>query len=85
MNIFLSDVADIIGTVRSDRRRLPIGATDPAGGPLGVRGLIEVWGARVRSRRQLADMARDMPELIVDIGLTMEQVEAEIDKPFWRR
>ena len=46
--------------------------------------LISAWRERSYFRWDLARLAKDSPELIDDIGLTMEQVEAEIAKPFWR-
>lgn len=50
-----------------------------------LRNIIRIWRERVRFRWDLARLARDCPELIDDIGLTMKQVEAEVAKPFWRR
>jgi hypothetical protein len=35
--------------------------------------------------QHLRRLLRDKPELIDDIGLTVEQAEQEITKPFWRR
>ncbi|WP_095083595.1 DUF1127 domain-containing protein [Mesorhizobium sophorae] len=43
------------------------------------------WRERIRFRWELAQMARDNPYLIDDIGLTDRQVEAELAKPFWQR
>jgi uncharacterized protein YjiS (DUF1127 family) len=50
-----------------------------------VGNLISAWRERGYFRWELARLAKDNPELIDDIGLTMQQVEAEIAKPFWRR
>lgn len=47
-------------------------------------GLLALWRARTRVRRQLASMARANPHLVEDIGLTRCQVAMEIAKPFWR-
>ncbi|MBB4866282.1 uncharacterized protein YjiS (DUF1127 family) [Pseudomonas nitritireducens] len=52
--------------------------------PAALRQWIALWQARAQLRRQLARMARANPHLIADIGLTREQVAAEIAKPFWR-
>jgi uncharacterized protein YjiS (DUF1127 family) len=53
--------------------------------PLAIpRSTIAIWRERIRLRWELAEMARDNPHLIDDIGLTRQQVEAEIAKPFWR-
>ncbi|RWC63011.1 DUF1127 domain-containing protein [Mesorhizobium sp.] len=43
------------------------------------------WRERIRFRWQLRQMSKDNPHLIDDIGLTIEQVEGEIAKPFWER
>ena len=40
-----------------------------------------VWYRNLTTRRILARME---PERLSDIGLTVEQREAEIAKPFWR-
>lgn len=42
------------------------------------------WKERQRLRRELEQMSVDNPHLLRDIGLTRQQVEAEIAKPFWR-
>lgn len=43
------------------------------------------WRERIRFRWELAQMAKDNPHLIDDIGLTDRQLEAELAKPFWQR
>ncbi|KQU78922.1 hypothetical protein ASD99_23735 [Mesorhizobium sp. Root695] len=43
------------------------------------------WRERIRFRWQLRQMSKDNPHLIDDIGLTIQQVEGEIAKPFWER
>jgi len=43
------------------------------------------WRERIRFRWQLRRMSKDNPHLIDDIGLTRQQVEAEIAKRFWQR
>jgi uncharacterized protein YjiS (DUF1127 family) len=50
----------------------------------GLRGLAAKWRKRVYFRKELKSLARDVPHLIDDIGLTMRQAESEIEKPFWR-
>ena len=49
-----------------------------------LRGLFAVWRERIYYRRELKRLAKDVPELIDDVGLTMSIVEAEIQKPFWQ-
>ncbi len=49
-----------------------------------LRGTIATWSEQVRFRRKLAQLAKDNPYLIDDIGLTKWQVEAEIAKRFWQ-
>ena len=47
--------------------------------------LLATWRERIRARWKLAQMAQENPHLLKDIGLTPQQVETEIAKPFWRR
>jgi uncharacterized protein YjiS (DUF1127 family) len=47
--------------------------------------LLASWRERIQARWRLARMAQENPHLLKDIGLTMQQVETEIAKPFWRR
>lgn len=49
-----------------------------------LRDLIATWRWRVRFRWELAQKAKANPHLIDDIGLTKQQVEQEIAKPFWQ-
>ena len=49
-----------------------------------LRTIVTTWDERERFRWKLAQIARDNPHLIADIGLTKRQVEVEITKPFWR-
>ncbi|MGE7467871.1 DUF1127 domain-containing protein [Bosea sp. NPDC003192] len=51
----------------------------------GPHGILAIWRERIRVRWKLAQMAQENPHLLKDIGLTTQQVEAEIAKPFWRR
>lgn len=51
----------------------------------GRQGLIATWHERIRTRWKLAGMAQEDPRLLEDVGLTKQQVETEIAKPFWRR
>jgi len=53
--------------------------------PAALRDVIVVWGRRMDFRAELTRLAKDCPELIDDLGLTMRDVEREIGKPFWRR
>jgi uncharacterized protein YjiS (DUF1127 family) len=54
-------------------------------GMAGPRRLLAIWRERISVRWTLAQMARDNPHLLKDIGLTKQQVETEIAKPFWQR
>lgn len=47
--------------------------------------LLAIWQDRIRTRWKLAQMAQENPHLLKDIGLTKQQVEREIAKPFWRK
>lgn len=51
-------------------------------GVAGPRHILATWRDRIRSRWKLAQLD---PYLLKDIGLTRQQVEAEIAKPFWQR
>ncbi|WP_432349821.1 DUF1127 domain-containing protein (plasmid) [Shinella yambaruensis] len=46
--------------------------------------LLAARDARLRFRWDLARKAAETPHLIDDIGLTPDEVAAEIAKPFWR-
>jgi uncharacterized protein YjiS (DUF1127 family) len=47
----------------------------------GIPSVVNGWINRYRARKQLANL----PEyLLKDIGLNKHDVEAEINKPFWR-
>lgn len=51
-----------------------------------LRGFLAARRKQARFRFDLKRMATDNPYLIDDIGLTKEEVEAEIAKlPFWQR
>lgn len=85
MKTMLTNVSELYDAVQLDLRDQPTGATSrPERGP-GLIRLFMTWTERSRFREELALMARDTPELIDDIGLTMEQANTEITKPFWRR
>lgn len=43
--------------------------------------MVQLWRSRARQRRQLANLA---PELLHDLGITLDAARAEIAKPFWR-
>lgn len=60
---------------RVSRRRLGLGA---------LANMIATWEERKRFRLQLARMIEANPHLIDDVGLTREQAEAEVGKPFWK-
>lgn len=50
-----------------------------------TQSLLATWRERIRVRWKLAQMAQENPHLLKDIGLTKQQVETEIAKPFWRK
>jgi len=85
MRPILTNVFDLYGAMRFDTSQLNVKADGRAEGWPGLRSLIATWKDRGRFRWELARMARDTPELIDDIGLTMADVATEIGKPFWRR
>ncbi|MBP5857853.1 DUF1127 domain-containing protein [Marivibrio halodurans] len=48
---------------------------------MGPLSLLALW----QRRREEREALRDLPDfLIADLGLTHEQVRAEVEKPFWR-
>ena len=49
-----------------------------------LRNVIATWDERKRIRWELEQMSKDNPHLIDDIGLTRQQVAAEIAKRFWQ-
>ena len=64
--------------------RMP-GRLTTAPGPFSnLAGLLGTWEERKRFRLKLEDMLRTAPHLIEDVGMTRQQVNAEIAKPFWR-
>jgi uncharacterized protein YjiS (DUF1127 family) len=71
-------------TSRWDRKRIDQDrkALD---GPCVSMSPLETWRKRVRFRRHLWRLLRDKPELIEDIGLSVEIAQQESVKPFWRK
>ena len=63
---------------------LPVDAEAVLYSPAIPQGLIATWRRRIGLRRDLRRLS-ETPWLIDDVGLTMAQVRAEIEKPFWRR
>ncbi|NRP73865.1 hypothetical protein ILFOPFJJ_04783 [Ensifer psoraleae] len=49
-----------------------------------LRSIVATWSERIRFRWELEQKLKHDPHLIDDIGLTRQQVEAEIAKPFWQ-
>ena len=45
-----------------------------------LRALLETWLARERSRKHLAALDDRM---LADVGLSRDDVQAEVRKPFW--
>ncbi|WP_292667494.1 DUF1127 domain-containing protein [Mesorhizobium sp.] len=79
MNVILTRASNTDHTAR------PAEAAGRAYTLAALGNLISAWRERSYFRWELARLANDAPELIDDIGLTMQQIEAEIAKPFWRR
>ena len=54
--------------------------------PLGQLNLLIVtWKRRCSVRAELEHLRETSPHLICDIGLTLEEVEAEVAKRFWEQ
>jgi uncharacterized protein YjiS (DUF1127 family) len=49
-----------------------------------LRSTIATWRWRIHFRWELEQKSKASPHLILDIGLTRREVEAEIAKPFWQ-
>jgi uncharacterized protein YjiS (DUF1127 family) len=47
-----------------------------------AKAIVFEWSARVEGRK---DLARLSPRILQDIGLEPFQVQAEINKPFWKK
>ena len=82
MRSMLTNISDVNGAMRFDPSERQAEVIES---PRGLWGLIKAWDDRAYYRGQLARIANHTPELIEDIGLTRQQIEAEIAKPFWRR
>ena len=85
MKTMLTTISEVYDSMQLDLRGPPAKATNRPERRPGLISLITAWSDRAYFREQLALMARDTPELIDDIGLTMNEAKAEIAKPFWRR
>jgi len=46
--------------------------------------VLQVWEGRYRQRVELRRLMLMGPELIADIGMTMQEAEIEAGLPFWR-
>lgn len=53
----------------------------PSADATDAQAVIAAWSKRARTRRQLRHLP---PYLLRDIGLTSDQADQEIEKPFWR-
>lgn len=49
-----------------------------------LRGVFTIWRQRRHYRWELSQLAKEGPHLIDDIGLTLRQVQGELEKPFWQ-
>ena len=84
MRSILTTVSDVHGATRLDPGQQQAKAAVRAPSWSGLKSLIKAWHDHTYFRHELARIAKDLPELIDDMGLTMKQVEAELAKPFWR-
>jgi len=48
-----------------------------------ITAYLSSWRERQCYRRDLARLSREAPHMIDDIGLTKDEVESELAKPFW--
>jgi uncharacterized protein YjiS (DUF1127 family) len=85
MKTMLANVFELYDSVQLDLREPPASVIGRRERRPHLVSLIATWTERARFREDLALKARDTPELVDDIGLTMAEVDAEIAKPFWRR
>jgi uncharacterized protein YjiS (DUF1127 family) len=51
----------------------------------GAFGLFRLWHSRWHYRKELARLLIVGRYMITDIGLTLDQALAEVDRPFWRQ
>lgn len=80
----LNTISDFCYAALLDVRAPPAGENLLPRRP-GLFSLFAVWRERASFREELALKTRDMPYLICDIGLTVDEVREELAKPFWRR
>ena len=75
----------IIESTHQDRLLRPF---PPARTPLpytaGLRAIWAEWQIRRRYRKDLERLLRVGPYMIEDVGLTLEEVNREIEKPLWQ-
>jgi len=78
VEVYRSPVQILFGARNSDRTGArPANLVEYAGTFLG---LIRGWADRARQRRALADLD---DRLLKDVGISREQAESEVQKPFW--
>jgi uncharacterized protein YjiS (DUF1127 family) len=53
-------------------------------GPVHPGGRFDRWRKRIRFWRHLARLVEIEPQLVVDIGFTLQEAEEGIEKSFWR-
>ena len=75
--------ATAFGLVRGLAFDTPARLTEP-GAIVRGRNFLRIWRGRIVFRKHLWRLLRDKPELIEDMGLTIERAERELKKPFWR-
>ncbi|MEQ1955528.1 DUF1127 domain-containing protein [Mesorhizobium sp. CN2-181] len=84
MNQTLAPASAPNQVLRSTASTIPANASGGWCSLAALHSKIAAWEERKRFRWHLARMSKDDPHLIDDIGLTRQQVEAEIKKPFWQ-
>jgi uncharacterized protein YjiS (DUF1127 family) len=75
----------IIKSTQSDRSVLPfLPSRIPLPHVAGLGVIWAEWQIRRRYRKDLKRLLRVGPYMIEDVGLTLEEVKREIEKPLWQ-
>ena len=82
----MSNILTLTSDFGSRLSSAPRGRTTTAvAAPAKRESILAIWRGRIHFRWELAQLLRNNPELIDDVGLTARQIEREIAKPFWQR
>ena len=84
MNTIRSIAPDFRAFMQRQLGRLAARQPYQPDGPILEESLIESWRKRLRYRWHLRRIIRCEPELLSDIGLTMNEARSEARTPFWR-